>query len=91
MKPFAIRTSIHTSLLDQTIGMLIVAVDRKFGIKAGIEVEMIHSEVTEIIIRFVSTKRKSNEVYAYIERNWTFQSPLTLTNEMEESHYEFSR
>lgn len=87
MKPFAIRTSIHTSLLDQTIDMLIAAVDRKFGIKVGVEVEMIHSDITEIIIRFVSTKRKSNEVYAYIERNWSFQGPLTLTNEMEEQHY----
>lgn len=87
MKPFSIRTSIHTSLLDKTVNMLIAAIDRKFEIKAGVEVEMIHSDVTEIIIRFVSTKQKSNEVYAYIERNWTFQGPLVLTNEMEEQYY----
>ncbi|WP_313627553.1 hypothetical protein [Enterococcus italicus] len=79
-KPQSIRTTIDSPFFEQYTRMIIPAIERKFNVKPGIEGELFSEPAgsLEIIIRFLSTDDRAQEICEYIDSKWEFEGPLQL-------------
>lgn len=79
-RPQMIRTTIDGAFIDQYVDMLIPAIKRKFSIKVGIEgpLFMSYSNNDEMIIRFLASDEKAQEIFEYIDSKWQFESGPVL-------------